>query len=251
MNFNAKKCKVLEITNKKKTENLYQYNLNGNILEAVKDHPYLGIELSYNLSWMKHVNKITSKASKSLNMLRRNFYRFPENIKKQAYTAIVRPTMEYASSCWDPYEQGHIDKLESIQNKAARFIKSDYNWTSSVSTLKNDLKLQPLQKRRYIARNNLFFKALRGETAIELPFVDNVHHIQTSIDAYKYSFIPRTARCWNILPHEIRNATSSESFKNALTSAFDTGHLKMVNPRGIYERPRYGNRTKTNDNFVY
>ena len=69
-------------------------------------------------------------------MLRRNFNRFPENIKKQAYTSIVRPTMEYAASCWDLYEQGHIGQLERIQNKAARFIKSVYNWTTSISTLK-------------------------------------------------------------------------------------------------------------------
>ena len=91
-------------------------------MEVVKYHPYLGIELSSNLSWTKHVNKIASTASKTLNMLRRNFYRFPEDIKKQSYTAIVRPTMEYASSCWDPYEQGHIEQLERVQNKADRFI---------------------------------------------------------------------------------------------------------------------------------
>ena len=251
MRFNDDKCKVLEITNKRKISNQYKYNLNGTTLEVVTHHPYLGVELSSNLSWTNHVNKITSKASKSLNLLRRNFYKFPENIKKQAYQSIIRPTMEYAASCWDPYEQGHIDQLEKIQNKAARFIKSDYKWTSSVSTLKRDLELEPLQRRRFIARNNAFYKALKCETAIHAPFRDNVHHIQTNLDSYKYSFIPRTARCWNIIPPEVRSAPTSESFKGKLCNAFDTGYLKLVKPKTIYDRPRYGMRPKTINNFIY
>jgi hypothetical protein len=33
--------------------------------------------------------------------LRRNISTFPEEIKKRAYQAIVRPNVEYASSAWD------------------------------------------------------------------------------------------------------------------------------------------------------
>ena len=251
MSFNTSKCKVLQITNKRKVEDLYQYTLNGKILDAVKDHPYLGIELTSNLSWSNHVDKISSSASKTLNMLRRNFHRFPIGVKKQAYTALVRPTMEYASSCWDPYEQTHIDKLERIQNRAARFIKSNYNWRYSVSTLKSELELETLQRRRFIARNSMFYKALRNETAIEIPFGEEVHHLPVHMDTYKYSFLPRTARCWNILPQEIRNAPSTESFKRVLVNAFDSGYLKLVNPRGIYCRPTYGNRPRFEGNYVY
>ena len=77
---------------------------------------------------------------------------------KQAYTSIVRPTMEYASPCWDPFEQGHIDKLEQVQNKAVRFIKSDYKWTSSVSSMKSELGLETLQKEDLSRETACFIK---------------------------------------------------------------------------------------------
>ena len=117
-------------------------------LEQVNEHPYLGIELNNNLCWGKHIDMITAKASKTLNMVRRNFYRSPAIIKKQAYTTLVRPALEYAASCWDPYEQSHINKLERIQNIATRFIKNDHRWTSSITKMKKGLKLQTLQERR-------------------------------------------------------------------------------------------------------
>jgi hypothetical protein len=42
--------------------------------------------------------------------LRRNIIKFPEELKKRAYQAIVRPNVEYASSAWDPYQENIILK---------------------------------------------------------------------------------------------------------------------------------------------
>ena len=50
-------------------------------------------------------------------------YRNSEEHKARAYTALVRPTLEYAQTVWDPYHKEHIRKLKAVQNKAARFVK--------------------------------------------------------------------------------------------------------------------------------
>ena len=42
-------------------------------------------------------------------------------------------------------------------------------------------------------------------------------HIQTSKDAYKYSFYPRTIIQWNQLPSSVVTAETVESFKGILT----------------------------------
>ena len=39
---------------------------------------------------------------------------------------LVRPTLEYASSSWNPYTDTDIKHLEQIQNNAARFVCNDY-----------------------------------------------------------------------------------------------------------------------------
>ena len=54
MDFNADKCKVLRITNKKSPVATI-YSMLGEELEVVVHHPYLGIELDSNLSWNSHV----------------------------------------------------------------------------------------------------------------------------------------------------------------------------------------------------
>jgi hypothetical protein len=46
-----------------------------------------------------------------------------KEIKKGAYQAIVRPTVEYVSSARDPYQENHIKKIETVQRRSARFIK--------------------------------------------------------------------------------------------------------------------------------
>eukprot|EP00795_Rhopilema_esculentum_P001947 gene1947-17485_t len=88
MDFNADKCKVFTITNKKSLIATI-YSILGEELEVVVHHPYLGIELDLNLSWNSHVNKITKKATNVLNLVRRNLYSCPEKTKAKAYTTIV------------------------------------------------------------------------------------------------------------------------------------------------------------------
>ena len=254
MSFNIDKCKMLKIS--KKLDNInVNYKIKGEEIENVKQHTYLGIELTNTLSWKEHINKILSKANKTLNMLRRNFYKSPSDIKKQAYTTLVRPILEYASSCWDPYEEVLINNLEAVQSKAARFIKNDYKWESSVTKMKNELGLHLLQQRRFIARHVQFHKAMILDTGVKLQNESNtsdvIQHMHARTDTYKYSFLPRTSRCWNIIPKEIRTTTSTEKFQKDLTNAFESGYLVMTSPRGIYNRPALGRRVKENGNAVY
>ena len=176
-------------------------------------------------------------------------------MKKEAYTTLVRPILEYASPSWDPYKDGNISKLEKIQNKAVRFIKRDYRWNASVSHMKYELQLQSLQERRFIGRHVQLHKSLRGHSIIETNLncatTDPVAHIQSKIDAYKYSFFPRTSRCWNIIPEKIR-AVDSKNFRAKLTAAFNNKELVITRPRGIYNRPILGRRNnEKKEHFVY
>ena len=45
------------------------YHLDGRRLENVDSHPYLGIELAYNLKWSRHIDNIVAKASGHLNYI--------------------------------------------------------------------------------------------------------------------------------------------------------------------------------------
>jgi hypothetical protein len=73
-----------------------------------------------------------------------DYYKRPEEVKKQAYLALVRPHFEYASSAWDLHLQKQIQQIEMVQSRAARFIKSNYSRDpGTVTTLLEQLELPP------------------------------------------------------------------------------------------------------------
>jgi len=109
MEFNPSKCQVLNIT-RNKSKFSFNYRLHGQILETVDNAKYLGVDISKDLSWNTHINRITNNANKSLGFLRRNIQTRNSNIRQLAYKTIVRPQVEYASSVWSPHTLQNIQK---------------------------------------------------------------------------------------------------------------------------------------------
>ena len=88
MNFNATKCDVLSVT--KKTQPLmFPYTIKGQQLQHVTHHPYLGVELTNDLSWGPHLDKMIPKAQRTLNLLRRNLSDCCQNTKDVVYKTLV------------------------------------------------------------------------------------------------------------------------------------------------------------------
>ena len=112
--------------------------------------------------------------------------------------------------------------------RAARFINRDYGQTTSVSELISELRWQSLEDRRNNARLSLFYKGLHGLAAIPVNELqrptrctrycgaDTFTVMSSRIDAYKFSFLPRTVTDWNALPPSTRANQSTDSFKKAL-----------------------------------
>ncbi len=106
---------------------------------------------------MEHTRQ-QPKAYRALGSLRRNLNRFNTNNKILTYKTLVRPYIEYCDTVWDPHTNNNINKLEAIQNKAARWARRDYRHTTSVTLLKQDIKLDPLATQRQIHRQQMLNK---------------------------------------------------------------------------------------------
>ena len=64
MHFNSKKCYILSVH----LNSQFFYTLNGDILKLVEDNPYLGVLLSEDMKWHKHISNVTKKASQTLGL---------------------------------------------------------------------------------------------------------------------------------------------------------------------------------------
>ena len=74
---------------------------------------------------------------------------------------MVCPILEYCSTVWDPHLLKDNNKLEKVQRRAARWITSNYNWSSSVTSMLELLQWHTLTTRidtyqDYIHSTNLF-----------------------------------------------------------------------------------------------
>jgi len=231
MSFHPDKCQVLSI-HRKKNPIIHDYKLHNHILEHVKSAKYLGCTINENLNWGDHINNICKKATRNLNFVRRNLNIGSTSTKAAAYKSLVRPTIEYASSVWDPYEAGDIAKLEMVQRRGARFVKNRYHNRSSVTEMIDDLQWKSLEARRREARLTLLYKTANDKIALDKSHLQppkrltrhmQPHSFQLPLSSTTYrqqSFFPRTIKEWNDLPPAIASVGSVEAFKAQLAKHF-------------------------------
>ena len=100
--------------------------------------------------------------------MHRNLKGCPEKHKQTAYFSLIRSSMEYGATVWDPYQTYNSDKVERVQRRAARFVKSWYSRYSSVSDMLDVLGWTPLSQRSQEARLILFYKIING--LAQVPF---------------------------------------------------------------------------------
>ena len=222
MEFHPSKCFVMRVTRKKKLIK-FPYSLQGQVLSDTKATKYLGVTLSEDITWNKHIDSITSKANRQLGFIKRNLKIKNQDLKTKAYKAYVRPTLEYCCSVWDPSQQKQIDQLEMVQRRAARWVLSDYGPQSSVSKMLQQLHWQELAYRRQHQRLLLLYKIIHSLVLIKrdqyLRVQRNGIHIQNIHATQQYhqmSFFPRTIREWNSLPDKVLKAPTLDSFKSGL-----------------------------------
>ena len=94
MDFNQSKCKVLHIS---KSRNLaqYVYILHGLALEAMDHAKYLGVDISNDLSWNTHINRISTNANKTQDFLKGTSSLKTQQSAQLHTKPLVRPQVEY------------------------------------------------------------------------------------------------------------------------------------------------------------
>ena len=228
MAFNPDKCEVIHISTKRKPIT-NTYSIHGKELNTADHAKYLGVTISSDLSWKKHIDNITKKANSTMSFIRRNIRSSPPSAKSNAFKTYIRPTVEYASSVWSPHSEGLINQLEMVQRRAARFVKQDYTRTSSVTDMLTDLKWDTLQHRRNNTRTTMFFKIMHNLVDIipDPPLINaktvrghnqRFRQIRARTSIFQNSFFPATIVLWNKLPQDVVDQTSLDAFQSALAS---------------------------------
>ena len=135
------------------------------------------------------------------------------------YQSIVEPYFDYCSIVWDDISDHLTDKLQILQNRAARVITgADYRM--HISELLSKLGWSSLKEKRNKQKALMMFKIMNGMTPsyLEDIFTRNigrsVYNLRISrrdlalpavkTDYYRNSFAYTGAKVWNALPEEMK-----------------------------------------------
>jgi hypothetical protein len=121
-------------------------------LRSASDGKLIILSISDTLLVLWYLLQMYRAARKALGFLKRNQKTSNQQIKTQAYQALVRPKLEYSCSIWDPHTSESIRKILMVQRRAARYICNRYHNTSSVSDMLNIINLPSLAERRLRTR---------------------------------------------------------------------------------------------------
>ena len=135
MHINGANTKELLISFSKEHSEVATLFVNYTPVERVNQCTLLGVQLSSNLTWEGHVNKIVKKANVKLFFIRqlKRARVLPEDIVS-TFLAVVRPVLEYACQVWHAgLTTEQHNALEKIQERALRIAAPGISYLEALT----------------------------------------------------------------------------------------------------------------------
>jgi hypothetical protein len=125
LSFNVAKTKYVLIGSRHKTNNVgtqQGVKIDNKLIKKVNNTKVPGIQLDENLSWEKHINHISSKITSGIGAIRRLREYIEQSTLIMVYNALIQPYFDYCCEVWYTLNKGLSERLQKLQNRAARLI---------------------------------------------------------------------------------------------------------------------------------
>ena len=191
----------------------------------------LGVILDSTLSYQAHIKAVTKSAFFSLKNISRLRPSLSDSAAKTLVNALVTSRLDYCNGLLWNLPDKTLERLQYVQNSAARVITRTKRWQHITPTLKN-LHWLPIQSRIKFKLLLLTYKCQQGIApsylsdllqphiparnlrSIALEQLAVPHTRLKSVGERAFSF--SAPKLWNELPIEMRHAPTLQSFKSAL-----------------------------------
>ena len=197
-------------------------------IKRVRETKALGIYIDEFLSWEKHIDKIAKKVSSGIGAIRKLKPCVDRNTLICAYNALVLPHLDYCCEVWDTIGTTLSDRLQKLQNRAARAIVGRKNEHGQSELALNELNWKPLSERRTQFVASLMYKITHDLAPLRLTDIfqktsssqhynlrgssTKLHLPKPKTEYLKKSLSYRGAKLWNSLPNELRQKESLAIF---------------------------------------
>ena len=134
-------------------------NISTKSIARVEDTKFLGVYITSNLNWIKHITFISNKIAKNLGIISKLRKKMPANTILLLYYTLIYPYLNYCITIWGNSPKTHLSILIKSQNRFLRILlrlkKNDH--ISNFFSTSNVLHLRNIYKLRLLM---LFYKLL-------------------------------------------------------------------------------------------
>ncbi|XP_020910275.1 uncharacterized protein LOC110248115 [Exaiptasia diaphana] len=198
-------------------------------IDQVTSTKSLGVYIDSNLTWSDHIDKLTKKIASGIGAIKRVRHLVPQLTLQKIYHALVQPHFDYCNVVWGNCGTTLHNKLQKLQNRAARVLTHS-SYDASADNLFKILGWKTLDCQQQMARATMVFKCRHGLAPNYLcnKFSNHIssYALRDSVDKVnvplprtnygKNSFSYSGAIAWNSLPSKLRQAESLRQFKHLL-----------------------------------
>ena len=96
-------------------------------INQVGNATVLGVEIDDRLSWHSHIDKVAKKVTSGIGAIRKTRDLVDRETLISVYNALINPHFDYCSEVWDTMGVGLSNRLQNLQNSAARVIMNFSN----------------------------------------------------------------------------------------------------------------------------
>ena len=229
--FSPPKTESMLVSLRQNTVNQPPLFFNNNELTSVDSHKHLGITISNDLKWDKHIDNVIKTTGKKVDVLSRLMYRLDRKSLELLYTTYVRPSLEYGDALLCNISITQKENLELVQKRAGKIISGAIRGVSR-DVVYNELGWESLETRREKHIICMFHKIVHGhapayltnllpkhvhqQSSYQLRNQNNYVPFNSRTNVFQNSFFPYSVHLWNLLNPDIRNIEDVQSFKREL-----------------------------------
>ena len=213
---------------------------NGVIVSTESEQKQLGLILTENLSFTKHIYEKIKKADKHIGLIRKTSTYLPFTTLNQLYKTFARTHLDYCDIIYHQpakiTNQGQVlstlmSDIERVQYRGALAVTGAWKGSSQLK-LYEELGWESLSDRRKKQRQVLLFKIINNLTPAylrdKLPPLSNpfsnesfvYREFRVKTERFRNSFFPDAIKQWNTLITDFSEMPTLEEFRSHLHALY-------------------------------
>ena len=209
--------------------------IGGMPINRVSHTKSIGVYLDENLKRNEHINQISRKIASGIAALKRIRSFVPDTTLQFIFNSLVQPYFDYCCVVWDNCSKTLADKLQKLQNRAARILTFS-SYDANADVVLASINWKKLETQRKIQKAVMVHKSLYGlapdylrSMFVNRSIVANYSLRDTEgklaipkprTDYLRNSFSYSGAVLWNSLPTDLRQTENPNQFKAGCTNFF-------------------------------